>query len=108
MSIVKKIEDVLPIISRTGKVIFGRNNVLWALEHEPDRIKLVLLSKNTSPGLEKGISEVLRRKRLAIKVLRSRKSNLELGSLCRRPHSISVVAIYDFGSAPIDEEVLNV
>lgn len=108
MSVVKKIEDVLPVISRTGKIVFGRNNVLWALEHEPNKIKLILLSKNTPPGLEEEISKILSRKELPIKVLKSRKSNLELGSLCRRPHSVSVVAIYDFGSAPLDEEVLNV
>jgi len=108
MSVVKKIEDVMPVIARTGKIVFGRNNVLWALEHEPEEIRVILLCRNPPPGLEEEVNKVLRRKGLAVKVLRSRKTNLELGALCRRPHSVSIVAIYDFGSAPIDEEVLNV
>ncbi len=108
MSTVKKIEDVMPVIARTGKILFGRNNVLWALENEPDKIKAVLVCRNPPPGLEEEINEILRKKGVAVKVLRSRKTNLELGALCRRPHSVSVVAIYDFGSAPIDEEILNV
>lgn len=108
MSVVKKIEDVLPVIARTGRIVFGRNNVLWALENEPEKIKLILLSRNPPPGLEDEINKILIKNNLVVKILKSRKTNLELGALCRRPHSVSVVAIYDFGSAPIDEEVLNV
>lgn len=108
MSLVKKIEDVLPVIARTGKIAFGKNNVLWAIENEPDNIKVILLCRNPPPGLVEEVNERLRKRRLDIRILRSSKTNLELGALCRRPHSVSIVAIYDFGSAPIDEEVLNV
>ena len=107
--VVKKLEDVLPVIVRTGKLIFGRYNVLWALKNQPDEIKVIMLAKNPPPGLETELNDILMKLDKPIKVFKSRKSNLELGALCKRPHSVSIIAIYDFGSAPIDEEeIINV
>ncbi len=107
--VLKRLEEVLPVIVKTGKLVFGRNNVFWALKNEPDKIKVIIIARNPPPGLEEELDRVLDTLDNPIKVFKSRKSNLELGALCRRPHSVSILAIYDFGSAPIDEEeILNV
>ncbi len=107
--VLRKLEDVLPVIVKTGKLIFGRNNVLWALRNEPEKIKVIIIANNPPPGLESEVNQILMKTGQQIKLFKSRKTNLELGALCRRPHSVSILAIYDFGSAPIDEEeILNV
>ncbi len=103
---VRKLESALPVVAKTGKMLFGRNNVIWALKNEPEKIKVIILARNTPPGLDETIEQLVKGKN--IPVFKSRRTNLELGGLCGRPHSISVLAIYDFGSAPIDEEALYV
>lgn len=105
METVRALEASLPVISKTGVIVYGRNNVLWSLRNEPQKIKVLILARNTPPGLDEEIKSIAEEK--GIPIFKSRRSNLELGSLCGRPHSISVLAIYDFGGAPIDEETIN-
>ncbi len=101
---VRRLEAALPVVAKTGKILFGRNNVLWALRNEADKIKVILVARNPPPGLLEEIGPMAEER--GVPLLRSRRTNLELGALCGRPHSVSVVAIYDFGSAPIEEETL--
>jgi ribosomal protein L30E len=43
-----------------------------------------------------------------IPVIKLSKTNIEIGDLIGRAHSVSVLAIYELGSAPIKEEAFNV
>ena len=105
---IKKIESSLPIIYKTGKVLIGKNNVIWALKNEPQHIKVILISKNPPPNLEEEIFNIIKRNSVRIPVIKLSKTNLEIGDLCGRPHSISVLAIYEFGSASISEEDISI
>ena len=98
-----KVERYLPVIRRTGEIEFGMYNVFWILRNNPDKVKLIILASNTPPGLLDKLNKILMDIGRPVKVVRSRRTNLELGNLCGRPHSVSIVAILDFGSTPIDE-----
>jgi len=102
---IKKIESSLPIIYKTGKVLIGFNNVKWALSNEPDKIKAILLARNIPEEHEEEIMKVVKSINREIPVIKLTKTNIEIGDLCGRPHSISTLVIYDIGSAPISEDI---
>ena len=104
--IVRKVEASIPIIMRSGKYLIGSNYVLWAIKNEPEKIKAVVVASNPPPNLLKKIEESLSQVKRDVPVIQLTKTNLELGDLARRPHSIASMVIYDFGDAPISEEEL--
>lgn len=105
--VVKKLENNLPIIARSGRIVLGRNYALWSLKNEADKVKTVVVSRNPPPDLLYELDQVIKRNKLSVPVVFSSKSNIELGELCGRPHSVSILAVYDFGSAVFREEDLN-
>lgn len=105
---VRKIESSLPIIYKTGKVLIGRNNVVWALKNEPDKIKAILMARNIPKEFEDEIQKLIKERGLKLPVIKLTKTNIEIGDLFGRAHSVSMVAIYNLGSAPISEEAFNV
>ncbi len=98
----EKIESTLKIIYKTGKVEIGFYNVIWVLNHRPKQIKMILISKNIPINLLEKIANLADKKK--VKVYRSRKTNIQLGEAIGRKHSVAVMAILDYGSAPIEEE----
>ncbi len=104
--IVKKVESNIPIIARSGKIMYGATYVLWALENTPDKVKAVVVSRNPPPNFLHNLNEIINKKGLKIPIIFSRRTNMELADLCGRPHSVSVLAILDFGNAALSEEDL--
>ena len=66
----------------------------------------MLVAKNIPQNLLQKIVEAATAKR-KIKIFKSRKTNIQLGEAIGRKHSVAALAILDFGSAPINEEVLE-
>ena len=104
--IVKKVESNIPIITRSGKVMYGSTYVLWALEHIPDKIKAVVVSRNPPPDFLHRLNELINKKGLKIPIIFTGKTNMELADLCGRPHTVSALCILDFGNAALSEEDL--
>jgi ribosomal protein L30E len=104
--LVRRLESNLPIIAKTGVVVIGRNNVFWCLRNEPDKIKALVIAKNTPPEFLYELDNLLKSIDVKIPVIFSQKSNIELGELCGRGHSVSMLAIYDFGTSAFTEEDL--
>jgi ribosomal protein L30E len=104
--VVRKLESNLSIISRSGKILFGKYSVLWALRNEPEKIKVIILCRNPPPTLVDELNTVLSDMDVKVPVILSKKTNIELGEAIGRPHSVSILAIYDFGTAPFSEDEL--
>ena len=104
---IRKIESNIPVIVRSGKVVYGANYVLWSLKNEAENVKAVIVSRNPPPNFLDELSFLLNNMGNKIPVVYSTKTNVELGDLCGRLHSVSVMAIYDFGSAAVSEDELN-
>ncbi len=107
LATIRKLESSIPIIVKSGKVVFGVNYVLWSLRNEPEKVKAIVVSRNPPPGFLDELDRIVESLDRKIPIIYSTKTNMELGDLCGRPHSISVMAIYDFGNATISEEELN-
>lgn len=91
--LIKEVEEKLPIIAKTGKIVYGANDVKWTVSNK--RTKLVILASNCPRWLEEEIKSACEKKRVSI--VRSSLNNLELGKRCLRPHIVAAVAILDFG-----------
>ena len=104
---IRKIEGNIPVIVRSGKVVYGANYVLWSLKNDVEKVKAVIVSRNPPPGFLYELNFLLDNMKSKIPVVYSTKTNVELGDLCGRLHSVSAMAIYDFGSAAISEDELN-
>ncbi len=107
LATIRKLENIIPIIVKSGDVVFGVNYVLWSLRNEPNKIKAIVVSRNPPPSFLEELDSVIESLERKIPVIYSTKTNVELGDLCGRPHSVSVMAIYDFGNATISEDELN-
>lgn len=104
--VVKRVESNIPIIARSGKIMYGATYVLWALENIPDKVKAIIVSRNHPPNLLHRLNELINKKGLKIPIIFSRKTNMELADLCGRPHSVSALSVLDFGNAALSEEEL--
>ena len=107
LATIRKVENSIPVIVKSGKVVFGANYVLWSLRNEPDKVKALVVSRNPPPGFLEELDSIVESLDRKIPIVYSTKTNVELGDLCGRPYSVSVMAIYDFGNAAISEEELN-
>lgn len=97
-----KIESSLPIIAKTGRVEFGFNNVVWTISHRPRQIKMLIVCKNIPKDKLDKLVQLASAKK--IKIYRTMKSNIELGEAIGRPHSVTTLAILDFGAIAAEEE----
>jgi large subunit ribosomal protein L30e len=104
---IKKFESAIPVIVKSGRVVYGVNNVLWSLRNEPDKVKLLVISRNPPIGFLEELESIMGSLGVKIPIVKSTKSNMALGDLCGRPHSVSVMAIYDFGNAAVSGEEFN-
>lgn len=97
-----KIESSLPVIAKTGKIEFGFNNVVWTISHRPRQIKMLIVCRNIPKDRLDRLVQLASAKK--IKIYRTTKSNIELGEAIGRSHSVTTLAILDFGAITAEEE----
>lgn len=92
-----EIERALKLMVESGKYEMGfRRGQADALV---GKAKMIVLAKNTQPV---NAAEVKHYAKLSgIPVLVVDKTSIELGSICGRPHPISVLSVYDEGESNI-------
>ncbi len=106
--VVRKIEESIPVIIKSGEYLIGANYALWAVKNEADKIKAIVIASNPPPNFLNRLKAYLDNVDRKIPVIKLTKSNVELGDLARKPFSISCITIYDFGNAPINENDLHI
>ncbi|MEM4335883.1 MAG: 50S ribosomal protein L30e [Candidatus Anstonellales archaeon] len=92
-----EIEGALKLMVETGKYEMGfRRGQADALL---GKAKAIVLAKNTPPINAADIQHYARLSGIPVFVVD--KTSLELGSICGRPHPVSVISIYDEGESNI-------
>ncbi|MDD5336877.1 MAG: 50S ribosomal protein L30e [Candidatus ainarchaeum sp.] len=83
----------------TGKVEFGaRNGVKDSLL---GRAKLIVISENAPLTLREDVGYYSRLSEVPVLVFQG--TSMELGSICGKPHSVSVLSVYEEGTSGIFE-----
>lgn len=94
---IREVVEKLPIISRSGKLVFGADQVAEVLSSR--RPKAVVVSRD-APVERKEKLLTLAEER-DVPALISGRTNREIGSLCGRPHVVSALAVLDYGDVSI-------
>jgi large subunit ribosomal protein L30e len=81
----------------TGNIVYGTKNTKRnCFVGDP---KLIIISKTITPHIKEEF--IYFSKLLNIKIVEYPESSIDLGSVCGKPFSISVVAVTDFGKSSI-------
>lgn len=94
------IDRALGVAVKTGKVLFGANSTIKNVM--TGRVRLVVLASNCPDNIRKDIEKYCKISRIPLVV--SSRNNIELGRVCGKPFSVSVLAIRD----PGDSDILKV
>jgi large subunit ribosomal protein L30e len=87
----------LQTASRTGEIAYGSREVVKLVLH--GKAKLVVLSANAPPEVKRDIMYYSKLSRIPVVVFDG--TNIELGGVIGRPHSVSALAIIDPGQSKI-------
>jgi large subunit ribosomal protein L30e len=107
---VKKVSSSIPkpelikaiqTASRTGQVVYGAREVTKLVLH--GKAKLVILAANAPPEIKRDISYYAKLSKVPVLIFEG--TNIELGNIIGRPHSIAVLAVIDPGQSRILELV---
>ncbi|RLG61214.1 50S ribosomal protein L30e [Candidatus Geothermarchaeota archaeon] len=101
--LINEVERQLRLVAKTGKIVYGVNNVKWALKNR--RVKLVIMASNIPNEMENDLRKLCKKRNIPI--FKSSLTNIELGSKCLRPHIVTAVAVLDFGLLSQKEEIMK-
>ena len=91
------LDHALSIAVKTGKVLFGANSTIRNVMM--GKVRLAVIASNCPDDIRKKIEKACRLSNIPLMV--SRRNNVELGRICGKPFSISVLAIRDPGDSDI-------
>lgn len=83
--------------SRTGEVVYGSKEVLKLVLH--GKAKLVVLAANAPPELKRDIKYYSQLSKIPVVIFEG--TNIELGNVIGRPHSVAALAIVNPGQSKI-------
>jgi large subunit ribosomal protein L30e len=87
----------LQLAARTGSIEYGVRRVVKLVLR--GNVKLVVIAKNTPPEVKRDLEYYAKLGNIPIIVFDG--TNIELGAIIGRPHSVSVLAIIDPGQSNI-------
>ncbi|MEM2110725.1 MAG: 50S ribosomal protein L30e [Candidatus Bathyarchaeia archaeon] len=91
------LDRAISMAVKTGKVLFGANTVLNSAM--TGKAKLIIVASNCPKATRENLDYYC--KLSGISLLSYPKTSLELGRICGKPFSISVLAIRDAGDSDI-------
>ncbi|MEM4717908.1 MAG: 50S ribosomal protein L30e [Desulfurococcaceae archaeon] len=98
MSIQKpELIKALQTASRTGEIVYGAKEVVRLVLH--GKAKLIVLAMNAPPEIKRDILYYAKLSKIPVIVFEG--TNIELGNIIGRPHSVSALAIIDQGQSRI-------
>ena len=94
------IETNIKVAYKTGKVIYGADQVLRQLRKNP--FKMLILSNNCPAGLESQLEYLNTLMKESIFIHKYKGSSWNLGLAMGKPYMISVIGINDFGDSDLN------
>lgn len=87
--------------ARTGQVIYGARKVVKTLLH--GKAKVVIIAANAPPELKRDVAYYAELSNIPVILFEG--TNMELGAVIGRPHSVAVLAIIEPGQSDILEVI---
>jgi len=94
---VVNLDQALAIAVKTGKVLFGANSTIKNVM--TGKVRLTIIASNCPDKIRKTIEKYCKLSEIPLIVYP--RNNVELGRVCGKPFSISVLAIRDPGDSDI-------
>jgi large subunit ribosomal protein L30e len=94
------VDTNLKVVYKTGKIIYGKNQVLKTLKKE-NLFKMLIVSNNCPVELMNQINyyNSLLKDQIFIYIYKG--SSWDLGLACAKPYMISIIGIIDFGDSQL-------
>ncbi len=93
----------IKVAYKTGKVIYGRNQILRMLRQNP--FKMLIVSKNCPKELENQLNyfNSLLKEKDQIFVYKYKGSSWDLGLAMAKPYWVSIIGIIDYGDSELKQ-----
>jgi len=93
------VDTNLKVAMRTGKFIYGKNQVLKHLRNES--FKMIIIANNCPTELEKQLNYYVSLMKDKIYLYRYKGSSWDLGLACAKPYMISIIGVVQEGDSEI-------
>ncbi len=93
------VDTNLKVAMRTGKFIYGKNQVLRHLRNES--FKMIIMANNCPTELEKQLNYYVSLMKDKIYLYRYKGSSWDLGLACAKPYMISIIGVVQEGDSEI-------
>ncbi len=93
------VDTNLKVAMRTGKFIYGKNQVLKHLRNES--FKMIIMANNCPTELEKQLNYYVSLMKDKIYLYRYKGSSWDLGLACAKPYMISIIGVVQEGDSEI-------
>ena len=93
------VDTNLKVAMRTGKFIYGKNQVLKHLRNES--FKMIIIANNCPTELDKQLNYYVSLMKDKIFIHRYKGSSWDLGLACAKPYMISIIGVVQEGDSEI-------
>ena len=93
------VDTNLKVAMKTGKFIYGKNQVLKHLRNES--FKMIIIANNCPTELEKQLNYYVSFMKDKIYIHRYKGSSWDLGLACAKPYMISIIGVVQEGDSDI-------
>ena len=93
------VDTNLKVAMRTGKFVYGKNQVLRHLRNES--FKMIIMANNCPTELEKQLNYYVSLMKDKIYLYRYKGSSWDLGLACAKPYMISIIGVVQEGDSEI-------
>ena len=93
------IETNIRVVYKTGKIVYGKNQVLRQLRQNP--FKMIIIAKNCPTEFESQINYYNSLTKNKVFIHKFKASSYDLGLALAKPYMISVIGINDFGDSDL-------
>lgn len=94
------IDTNLKVVSKTGKIIYGKNQVLKNIKRE-NPFKMLIVSNNCPAEFLSQLNYYNSLLKDQIFIHKYKGSSWDLGLACAKPYMISIIGIIDFGDSAL-------
>jgi len=94
------IDTNLKVVYKTGKIVYGKNQVLKNLKREK-LFKMLIVSNNCPMELMNQLNHYNSLLNNQIFIYKYKGSSWDLGLACAKPYMISIIGIIDFGDSDL-------
>lgn len=93
------VDTNIRVTYKTGKIIYGKNQVLKNLRENP--FKMLIVSNNCPVELMNQLNYYISLLKDKIFIYNYKGSSWDLGLACAKPYMISVIGVIDFGDSDL-------